>query len=267
MINIVNGDIGYGEKLILNSINLSIVKGEFVGVIGSSGAGKTTLLRAITNKADIISGNVRVLGFDLSSISKKDLILLRSKIGFIFQGFNLVNRMNAIENVLSGMLHKISLFRSIIKLYKDENIEKAYLCLKTVGLEKEALSRCDKLSGGQRQRVAIARALAQEPEMILADEPVAALDPYSAKEVMDILNKINKELKVTVVANLHQLEIAKDYSKRIVGVNNGNILFDNQTSLLSKSDTDEIYKKLIDKNICFKENSKYIQKSIQAITI
>jgi ABC-type phosphate/phosphonate transport system ATPase subunit/Tfp pilus assembly protein PilF len=210
MIKINNAVIGYKDKEILKTINLSINKGEFIGVIGPSGAGKTTLLRLITKKADIISGDAKILNYNLLSISKKELVKLRSKVGFIFQGFNLVDRMNVIENVLTGMLSKISLFRSVIKLYKDENIEKAYLCLKSVGLENEALSRCDKLSGGQRQRVAIARALAQEPEVILADEPVAALDPYSAKQVMEILRRINKDFNVTEKYLLKALEYDPD---------------------------------------------------------
>lgn len=241
VIEIEKATIGYKEKKVLNSIKLCIKKGEFVGIIGCSGAGKTTLLKTLSGKTDIFEGEVRVLGYDLNNINKKDLSRLRSKIGFIFQGFNLVERMSAIENVLTGMLSKISLCRSVIKLYKDENLEKAYNCLKIVGLEKEALVRCDKLSGGQRQRVAIARALSQEPEIILADEPVAALDVYSSKQVMDILCKVNNELQVTVVANLHQLDIAKQYAKKIIGIKHGQIVFNNRADFLLEKHVKNIF--------------------------
>lgn len=243
MIEMKRANIGYGRKAVLTDFNLKVKKGEFLGIIGLSGAGKTTFLNSITKKADIIAGDMNVLGFNLKNISRKDLLCLRNKVAVIFQGFNLVNRLNSIENVLTGMLSNISLVRALLKLYKEEDIEKAYKYLKIVGLEKQALCRCDRLSGGQRQRVAIARALAQEPEIILADEPVAALDPYSAKQVMNVLKEINERFQVTVIANLHQLEVAKTYTKRIVGINDGKIVFDGTPLELKNKDIQMIYRK------------------------
>jgi len=243
VIKIEKAEIGYTGKPILKQIDLNIKKGEFIGIIGSSGAGKTTLLKSIMGKATVLSGKICVLNYDLNNISKKELFRLRSKVGIIFQGFNLVERLTALENVLTGLIHKVGVCRSIIKFYKTEHLEKAYQCLKIVGLQDKALDRCDTLSGGQRQRVAIARALAQEPDILLADEPVAALDPYSAKQVMNILQFINEspELKVTVIANLHHIEIAKKYSKRIIGIKDGHIVFDNKPALLTNHHIENIY--------------------------
>jgi phosphonate transport system ATP-binding protein len=236
-----NLTLGYKKEKILNDVDLKVKKGEFIGIIGPSGAGKSTLLMAITGGIKVFDGKFEVLDFDLNKIKKKNLIKLREQVGVIFQGYNLVDRLSVLDNVISGMLKDIPLTRAIIKLYKKKEIEKAKEYMDIVDITKHSLRRCDELSGGQRQRVAIARALAAEPKIILADEPVSALDPKSAKKIMTILKKVNETYGVTVIANLHHLEYAKEYCDRIIGVNNGKIVFDNKSEKLTEELVEEIY--------------------------
>lgn len=218
MISMKSVAMGYGKERVLKDVNLRVEKGEFVGVIGLSGAGKSTLLMSLIGNIDIFSGEYRVMDYDLGQLGRRDARELRSKVGFIFQGYNLVNRLSVFHNVMSGMLKDLPLTMACLKIYPSSYVEKAYEFMKIVGIDHLALKRCDELSGGQRQRVAIARALAQEPEIILADEPVAALDPKSAELVMDILRKINKKYHVTIVSNLHHIDFAKAFCSRILGV-------------------------------------------------
>lgn len=241
MIFLEKANIGYGDKTVLHNFNLNIEKGEFIGIIGSSGAGKSTLLSTLIGNVKIFDGKVNSLGYDISHIKKKEMMALRSRIGFIFQSFNLVDRMRVLDNIISGMLSSISLPRALLKYYNKESLEKSYEMLKVVGLTEKALDRCDQLSGGQRQRVAIARALAQSPDIILADEPVAALDPISAENVMRTLTKVNSLLGVTVVTNLHQLEVAREYCRRVIGINSGRIVFDGKPEELTDSVVSSIY--------------------------
>lgn len=233
--------LGYKKEIILSDVDIKVKKGEFIGIIGPSGAGKSTLLMAITGGIKVFSGKFEVLDFDLEKIKKKNLVKLREQIGVIFQGYNLVDRLSVLDNVISGMLKDIPLSRAIIKLYKEKEIKKAKEYMDIVEITKHSLKRCDELSGGQRQRVAIARALAAEPKIILADEPVSALDPKSAKKVMEVLKKVNEVYGVTVIANLHHLEYAKEYCDRIIGVNNGRIVFDDSSEKLSDDLVDTIY--------------------------
>lgn len=241
MILIENANIGYGEKVVLHDFNLNVEKGEFIGIIGASGAGKSTLLSTLIGNVKIFDGSVKSLDFDIAKINKKEMMALRRRIGFIFQSFNLVDRMKVLDNIVSGMLPDISLHRALLKYYSKDTYEKSYEMLKVVGLAEKALDRCDQLSGGQRQRVAIARALAQSPDIILADEPVAALDPVSAENVMRTLTKVNSVFGVTVVTNLHQLEVAREYCRRVIGINAGRIVFDGKPEALTKKVVDAIY--------------------------
>ncbi|WP_228711952.1 phosphonate ABC transporter ATP-binding protein [Halarcobacter ebronensis] len=236
-----NLTLGYKKEKILKDVDLRVKKGEFIGIIGPSGAGKSTLLMSITGGIKVFDGKFEVLDFDLENIKKKNLIKLREQIGVIFQGYNLVDRLSVLDNVVSGMLKDIPLSRAIIKLYKDKELEKAKEYMDIVDITKHSLKRCDELSGGQRQRVAIARALAAEPKIILADEPVSALDPKSAKKVMGILKKVNEVYGVTVVANLHHLEYAKEYCSRIIGVNSGTVIFDDNSEKLTDELVEKIY--------------------------
>ncbi|MCV6608248.1 MAG: phosphonate ABC transporter ATP-binding protein [Campylobacterales bacterium] len=233
--------LGYKKEKILHDVDLKIEKGEFIGIIGPSGAGKSTLLMAIVGGIKVFDGKFDVLGYNLKNIKKKDLSSLRKKIGIIFQGYYLVDRLSVLDNVVSGMLKEIPMARAIIKYYKDKELKKAKEFMEIVDIEKHSLKRCDELSGGQRQRVAIARALAGDPEVILADEPISALDPKSATKVMKVLKKVNKTYGVTVISNLHHLEYAKDYCDRIIGVNNGTVIFDGHSSELTEELVEKIY--------------------------
>lgn len=242
MISLQSVHLGYSTTPILSDITLRVGDGEFLGVIGLSGAGKSTLLMSIIGNIRVLQGQYHVFGYDLAAISKRDLRHLRSRIGFIFQGYNLVNRLSVLHNVMSGMLKDIPVARALIKLYTREELDKAYEYMQVVGIDQLAMKRCDELSGGQRQRVAIARALAQEPKLLLADEPVAALDPKSAVQVMKVLRKVNETYGVTIVSNLHHLDFAREYCGRIVGVAEGSIAFDGPVSTLQGDTLHTIYK-------------------------
>lgn len=241
MIKMKNLTLGYKKEKILNDVSIKVKKGEFIGIIGPSGAGKSTLLMSVTGGIKVFNGKFEVLDYDLENIKKKNLIKLREQIGVIFQGYNLVDRISVLDNVISGMLKDIPITRAIIKLYKKKELQKAKEYMDIVDMTKHSLKRCDELSGGQRQRVAIARALAAEPKIILADEPVSALDPKSAKKIMSILRKVNETYGVTVIANLHHLEYANEYCDRIIGVNNGSVVFDDKSEKLTDELVEKIY--------------------------
>ena len=241
MIKMKNLTLGYKKEKILKDIDITIKKGEFVGIIGPSGAGKSTLLMSIVGTIKVFDGKFEVLGTHMSNIKKKELTKLREQIGFVFQGYNLVDRLTVLDNVISGMLKEIPMPRAIIKYYKEKELTKAKEIMDVVDISKHSLKRCDELSGGQRQRVAIARALISHPKIILADEPVSALDVKSAAKVMDTLKKVNQTYGVTVLTNLHHLEYAKEYCDRIIGVNHGTVIFDGKSSELTDSIVEKIY--------------------------
>jgi len=241
MISLNSVSLGYGKEVVLQDISLDVEKGEFVGIIGLSGAGKSTLLMSLIGNIEIFSGSYQAMGYNLSNIRKSELRQLRAKIGFIFQGYNLVDRLSVFHNVMSGMLKDLPISLTLLKVYQKKFAEKAYEYMKIVGIEHLALKRCDELSGGQRQRVAIARALAQEPRVILADEPVAALDPKSAQQVMEVLKRVNDKYKVTILTNLHHIDFAKKFCSRIVGVAKGQLCFDGVPSALTNKAMERIY--------------------------
>jgi len=241
MIKMKKVTLGYKKEKILKDINLHIKDGEFIGIIGPSGAGKSTLLMSLVGGIKVFEGKFNILNYEMTNIKKKELIKLREQIGFVFQGYNLVDRLSVLDNVISGMLKDIPMPRAVIKYYKDKELRKAQEVIEVVDISKHVKKRCDELSGGQRQRVALARALISDPKIILADEPVSALDVKSAKKVMNTLKKVNKSFGVTVLMNLHHLEYAKDYCDRIIGVNNGNIVFDGKSSELSDEIIETIY--------------------------
>ena len=215
-----NGVVG------LDGVSLTIPDGQFVVVVGLSGAGKSTLIRTINGLVPVTSGSLKVDGREVSGASKRELREVRSHIGMIFQSFNLVRRTSVMNNVIMGQLHGIPTYRAIFGAWTQEEKELAYRSLERVGIVEKAWTRASQLSGGQQQRVAIARALAQDPSVMLADEPVASLDPPTAQMVMKDLQRINKDLGITTLVNLHFLDLARQFGERVIGMRQGKVVFD-----------------------------------------
>lgn len=225
----------------LKNISLEIEQGEFVAIIGLSGAGKSTLLRTINRMHDITEGSLTVNGQEVNRLNGKDLRKFRRKIGMVFQSFNLVTRTSVIKNVLTSRVPDMPLWKSIIGLYSKEDKVKALEALDKVGILDKAYIRADQLSGGQQQRVALARTIAQNPEIILADEPVAALDPVTASQVMDDFKKINEELNISVLINIHHVDLALKYADRVIGIKAGEIVYDGPSSEVNDDVLTQIY--------------------------
>ncbi|WP_035268504.1 phosphonate ABC transporter ATP-binding protein [Desulfitibacter alkalitolerans] len=225
----------------LTDINFSVLEGEFISIIGPSGAGKSTLLRCINRMIEASSGEILVDGINISKLNKKELRNLRTRIGMIFQHYNLVNRLSVIENVLHGRLGYKSTISGIIGNYTEEEKTWAMNIIHLLGLEEQVYKRCDQLSGGQKQRVGIARALIQNPRILLCDEPIASLDPNAAKIIMDYLRKINKEMGITCLVNLHQVNVALAYSDRVIGIKKGNIVYDGLPANITNEQIHDIY--------------------------
>ena len=216
----------------LKGVSFKIKRGEFISVLGPSGSGKTTLLRSINGLEPIENGEVI---FNNNKITKDNLPDVQRKTGMIFQEFNLVNNLSSINNVLTGLLNSSSKFLSMFYLFTKEQKLEALQSLKTVGLLEKSYSRVDELSGGQRQRIGIARAIIKKPILLLADEPVASLDPKAALSTMKLLKKINKDFNITILCNLHQTNLAIEFSDRIIGLSNGSIVFDDEAQYLEKN--------------------------------
>ena len=233
----------------LKNVSLEINQGEFVAIIGLSGAGKSTLLRTINRMHDISEGSLIVNGQEIKNLKGKDLRTFRRKVGMVFQSFNLVTRTTVINNVLTSRVPDIPLWKSIIGLYSKEDKIIALEALDKVGILDKAYVRADQLSGGQQQRVALARTLAQKPEIILADEPVAALDPITAKQVMDDFKKINKELNMSVLINIHHVDLALKYADRVIGIKAGEIVYDGA----AKDVTNEVLKQIYGRELAADE--------------
>ena len=225
----------------LDGVSLTIPDGEFVVVVGLSGAGKSTLVRTINGLVPVTGGELSVNGQNLVGASKRRLRGLRSDIGMIFQSFNLVNRTSVMNNVLTGRLHSTSAMRSLLGWFSADDKEVAFDALQRVGIVEKAYVRASQLSGGQQQRVAIARALAQEPQVVLADEPVASLDPPTANAVMRDLQRINRDLGITTVVNLHFLDLARRYGDRIIGMRAGKVVFDGTAAEADDAVFEDIY--------------------------
>ncbi len=230
-----NGTVG------LNNINLTIEPGEFVVIVGLSGAGKSTLLRSINRLHDISNGEIIINGKSITKAKGNELLKIRRDIGMIFQNFNLVKRSTVLRNVLSGRVGYHSTLRTILGLFPTKDVELSLNALKRVNIADKAYTRADQLSGGQQQRVSIARALAQEAKVILADEPVASLDPLTTRQVMDDLKRINRELGITTIVNLHFIDIAREYATRIIGVRAGEVVYDGPTSEATDDVFSDIY--------------------------
>ena len=222
----------------LKGVDLKINKGEFVSILGPSGSGKTTLLRTINGLESSSGGEIY---FDNKQVNNNNISEVQKKTGMIFQEFNLVNNLSAINNVLTGLLNSSNKFLSLFYLFSKKQKIEALRSLETVGLLEKSYSRSDELSGGRRQRVGIARAIIKKPLLLLADEPVASLDPKSSNLILSLLKKINQEFGTTILCNLHQVDLAKKYSDRVVGLIDGKITFDEKSSNINEAYLKEIY--------------------------
>ena len=225
----------------LKNINLQIQQGEFVAIIGLSGAGKSTILRCINRMHDVTQGQLIVDDVDVSTLKGAALRKFRRKVGMIFQSFNLVSRSTVLKNVLTADVPEmpfwrvlLGIFCSLVKMPSSESLDK-------VGILSKAYTRCDQLSGGQQQRVALARTLNQNPSIILADEPVASLDPITAKQVMEDFVRINKEYNISILLNIHHVDLALKYCDRVIGVRAGEIVFDGPASTITQEQIDAVY--------------------------
>jgi phosphonate transport system ATP-binding protein len=225
----------------LKGVSLTIQQGEFVAIIGLSGAGKSTLLRSINQMHTITSGSLKVNGVEVSSLKGKSLRRFRRGIGMVFQSFNLIKRTTVIKNVLAARVADMSLLQSLLSFYTKTDKIIALEALDQVGILEKAYIRADQLSGGQQQRVALARTVAQQPSIILADEPVASLDPVTSAQVMNDFLKINEALNITVVANMHHVDLALKYARRVIGIKEGKIVFDGPASEINEERLKEIY--------------------------
>ena len=226
----------------LKNISFDVEKGEFISVIGPSGSGKSTLLRSINKMIDISQGSILFEDKNIENLKKTQIELVRREIGMIFQSYNLVERLTVIENVLHGRLGYKSIIAGILGIYSEEEKKEAFSFLERVNMTKYAYQKCSELSGGQKQRVGIARAIMQKPKLLLCDEPIASLDPKTAENIMDYLKKIVTELKITCIVNLHQVDIAKKYSDRIIALNKGEKIFDDKAEKLTEKIVEFIYK-------------------------
>ena len=222
----------------LKGVNLNVHKGEFVSILGPSGSGKTTLLRSINGLETMSGGEIYL---DNKQVSQNSISQIQEKTGMIFQDFNLVNNLSAINNVLTGLLNTSNKFLSLFYLFSKTQKIDALKSLETVGLLEKSYSRSDELSGGQRQRVGIARAIIKKPLLLLADEPVASLDPKAADLILSLLKKINKEYGTTILCNLHQVDLAKKYSDKMVGLVDGKVIFNEKSSDIDKNYLEKIY--------------------------
>ena len=230
----------FGNKIAVDQVDLSIGQGAFVGVIGRSGAGKSTLLRMINRLQEPSAGRIAWNGTDITALKGDALCDWRAQCAMIFQQFNLVGRLDVLTNVLMGRLNHVPTYRSLLRWWTEEDKAIALSALEQFDIGTLAAQRADRLSGGQQQRVAIARAMVQEPALLLADEPIASLDPRNTKVVMDALQRLNRHFGITVICNLHSLDLARGYCDRLVGMAAGRVVFDDVPAAL----TDDIARQL-----------------------
>ena len=231
----------FGDKTAVNAVTLLITPGSFVGVIGRSGAGKSTLLRMINRLVEPSAGCIRFGDTDVTGLRGRALNEWRARAAMVFQQFNLVGRLDVLTNVMLGRLNGAPMLRTLLGAWSDDDKAIALAALDQFDIGNLAAQRADSLSGGQQQRVALARALAQEPELILADEPIASLDPRNTRIVMDALARLNQEFGITVLCNLHSVELARSYCSRLVGMSAGRVVFDGSAADLTDVAVREIY--------------------------
>lgn len=226
---------------VLKNVSFDIRKGELLSIIGPSGAGKSTLLRSINRMIEPTSGSIIFDDKDITKLRGRNLRKMRTDIGMIFQHYNLVDRLSVFENVLHGLLGYKNSLQGIFSLYSEKEKETALEIIRELGIVDHIYKRCDELSGGQKQRVGIARALIQDPKIILCDEPIASLDPRASMVIMEYLKRISRERGITVIVNLHQVDVAKKYSDRMIGLNDGEIVFNDVPDAMGQEVVTKIY--------------------------
>jgi phosphonate transport system ATP-binding protein len=226
---------------ILKGVNFSLDPNNFLAVIGPSGAGKSTLIRCINRLVEPTSGEVLLNGINVTRLGQRELRKARRSMGMIFQEFNLVERMSVMDNVLSGRLGYTGTFRSLLRMYRKSEIQKALEILDKVGLSDFVDKRVDQLSGGQRQRVGIARALIQDPKLLLVDEPTSSLDPKIARDIMGMIKKMSTEASIPAICNIHDVQLALEFSNRIIGLQDGHKKFDGPAASVDRNVLEEIY--------------------------
>ncbi len=227
----------------LDDVSFEVEKGEFLAIIGLSGSGKSTLLRCINRLIEPTEGTIIWDGVDITNASQEELRKIRRRIGMVFQHFNLVNRSKVLTNVLAGRLGYSNPALSVVNRFSKADMDKAYAQLARVGLEEKANARADELSGGQQQRVGVARAMMQDPEIMLADEPVASLDPVLAHSIMQYLERINQDDGVMVLCSLHFLDLVHQYADRVIALNDGKLVFEGSPQEIDDAKFKEIYGK------------------------
>lgn len=238
----------------LKNVNLTIEPGQFVAIIGLSGAGKSTLIKLVNRMIECTEGTIEVNHTLVNRLKGKDLRHYRRSVGMVFQSFNLVNRTTVINNVLAARVPDMNPFLSLIGFYTKKDKLLALESLHKVGILEKAYIRADQLSGGQQQRVALARTLAQNPTIILADEPVASLDPITANQIMKDFERINKEEKITILVNMHHVDLALKYATRVIGIKEGEIVYDGEAKNVTEKTLKKIYgRELTDEDIMFKD--------------
>ncbi|UYF99738.1 MULTISPECIES: phosphonate ABC transporter ATP-binding protein [unclassified Halomonas] len=231
---------GHSEP-VLKGLDLKVEGNSVVSIVGASGAGKSTMLRCINRLVEPTSGSITLNGVELVHLKGAELRRARRKIGMVFQGFNLLDRLTVMENVLAGRLGYVNLFQAISRRYPQGDIDRAFHLMERVGIAHYANKRADELSGGERQRVGVVRALMQEPDVLLADEPTASLDPRTSEQIMVLLQSLASELSLPVLINIHNVAQAKTYTERIVGLRHGKMIFDGAPAAFDKDALDEIY--------------------------
>jgi phosphonate transport system ATP-binding protein len=226
----------FGDRIVLDDVSFDVAAGEVVAILGASGAGKTTLFRCVTCLAQSDCGQIFLGRHAIRTLGGRQLSMARSEVGLIFQQFNLIRRLSALDNVLVGRLGEVATWRVMLRRFPSRDRQLALAALDRVGMLSYALQRADSLSGGQQQRVAIARALAQQSRFVLADEPVASLDPESAKSVLSILRDIARERLIAVLVSLHQVEFAIQFADRVIGLRAGRMIADRPAAAFSEID-------------------------------
>lgn len=232
----------YNDRKILKEISFSIKKGEFISIIGESGAGKSTLMRCLNGLEEINSGSIKFYNKEITTLKEKEKNIIKRQMAFVFQDFNIIDNLYVIENVLLPFLARKNVFQVLMNSYSKEEYERAMYCLEKVNLTKLAYTKAKYLSGGEKQRVAIARALVPNVDLILADEPISSLDEKNAQQIMEIFKRINEKKSKTIILNLHNVDIARKYSDKILALKNGKIFFFKESEKVTEDDIREVYK-------------------------